>query len=78
MLELKIIYRAYIGSFQNLLLNMVRSVAKFQFHKQQQSSPTFTIQIMYTSSTSVYYFFLFRMIGGIVINSRNFVMTKSH
>jgi len=56
MLELKIIFLAYIGCFQILLLNRVRFVAKFHFHKQQESSPTFTIQIVYTSSTSIYLF----------------------
>ena len=64
----------FTDSFRNLLLNMVRSVAKFQFQKQQ-SSTIFTIQIMYTSSASVYFFCVFRVVGGIAINSCNFVTT---
>jgi hypothetical protein len=39
------------GSFRNLLLNMARSVAKFQFQKQLSS--IFTVQIMCKSSTVV-------------------------
>ena len=60
---------------QNIKKKRSDVLRNFSFHKQQQSSPTFTLQIVYTSSTSVNFFFLFRMIGGIVINSRNFIMT---